>query len=389
MNGQVDLTVKAQPSDFENTLFVAMELSRATWLVATFAPRLGDKISVHAVPGGDTKRLLDLIGRLQEKLRGKIAGRLQTVCCYEAGYDGFWLHRVLVNHGVENHVLDGASLPIDRRAKHVKTDNIDAKRLLRAIVGFVQGDPQSCRVVRVPTREEEDARRVHRERQRLVRERTGHLNRIKALLIAHGIRTVRITDAKWCERLDRMQTGDGRPLPARLKSEIEREWKRLKLVAAQVREVEAERDRLVRGNEPSSNVCIEKMRRLARLHGIGAEFATVLTREVFYRPFQNRRQVASYVGLTPAPYDSGESKHDQGINKAGNTRARVTAVQMAWLWLRYQSKSELSLWYYRRVGDLKGRVRRIMIIALARKLVIALWRYVETGKVPTGAIVTA
>lgn len=388
MNGQTDFTAKVEPEDFRNTLFLAMELSRSTWLVATFAPRLGDKISVHAIPGGDTKRLLELIGRLQAKLRGKDVSSVRTVCCYEAGYDGFWLHRVLVNHGIENHVLDAASLPIDRRAKHIKTDNIDAKRLLRAIVGFVQGDPQSCRVVRAPTPEEEDARRLHRERQRLVRERTGHLNRIKALLITHGIRTLRITDAKWRERLDKMRTGDGRPVPARLKIEIEREWKRLKVVAEQVREVEAERDGLVKGSKPSGDACTEKMRQLVKLHGIGAEFATVLTREVFYRPFQNRRQVASYVGLTPAPYDSGDTKHDQGINKAGNTRARVIAVQMAWLWLRYQSKSELSLWYYRRVGDLKGRVRRIMIIALARKLVIALWRYVKTGKVPTGAVIT-
>ena len=312
---------------------------------------------------------------------------MRTVCCYEAGYDGFWLHRVLVNHGIENHVLDAASLPIDRRAKHIKTDNIDAKRLLRAIVCFVQGDPQSCRVVRAPTPEEEDARRLPRERQRLVRERTGHLNRIKALLITHGIRALRITDGKWCERLDKMRTGDGRPIPARLKIEIEREWKRLKVVAEQVREVEAERDRLVKGSEPPGDACTEKMRQFVKLHGIGAEFATVLTRgsllSTVPEPPASRRQL----GLTPAPYDSGDTKHDQGINKAGNTQARVIAVQMVWLWLRYQSKSELSLGYYRRVGDLKGRVRRI-IIALARKLVIALWRYVETGKVPTGAIVT-
>jgi transposase len=324
VNDQSDFTVKAEPEDFRNTLFLAVELSRATWLVATFAPRLGNKISVHAIPGRDTKRLLDLIGRLQAKLRGKGVCCLRTVCCYEAGYDGFWLHRVLVNHGIENHVLDAASLPIVRRAKHIKTDNVDVRRLLRAIVGFVQGDLQSCRVVRPPTHEEEDARRLHHERQRLVRERTGHLNRIKALLmITHGIRALRITDAKWCERLDKMQTGDGRPIPARLKIEIEREWKRLKVVAEQVREIEAERDRLVKGSKPSGDACTEKMRRLVKLHGIGAEFATVLTREVFYRPFQNRRQVASYVGLTPAPYDSGDTKHDQGINKAGNTRARV------------------------------------------------------------------
>src|SRR5271154_6019404 len=269
MNGQTNFTVKVAPEDFQSTLFLAMELSRATWLVATFAPRLGDRISVHAIPGGDTKRLLDLIGRLQAKLRGKGACGLRTVCCYEAGYDGFWLHRVLVNHGVENHVLDAASLPIDRRAKHIKTDNIDVRRLLRAIVGFVQGDPQSCRVVRAPTPEEEDARRLHRERQRLVRERTGHLNRIKALLITHGIRALRITDAKWCERLDLMRTGDGRPFPARLKMEIQREWKRLKMVAEQVREVEAERDRLGQGCGPAGDACTEKMRRLVKLHGIG------------------------------------------------------------------------------------------------------------------------
>ncbi len=224
MNGQADPT--RDVAGFYDTLCLAMELSRTTWLVATFAPRLADKISVHAIPGGDTKRLFDLIQRLQAKLRSKGASRLRTVCCYEAGYDGFWLHRVLVNHGVENYVLDGASLPIDRRAKHIKTDNIDAKRLLRAIVGFVQGDPQSCRVVRAPTPEEEDARRLHRERQRLVRERTGHSNRIKALLMAHGIWALRITYAKWCERLDKMQTGDGRPISARLKIEIEREWNR-------------------------------------------------------------------------------------------------------------------------------------------------------------------
>ena len=195
MSAQDSLVATPVPAGIENTLFIAMELSRATWLVATFAPRLGAKICVHAVPGGNTGRLLQLIEGLRGKLRAKGVRRLRTVSCYEAGYDGFWLHRVLVKHGIENHVLDAASLPIDRRAKQIKTDNIDAKRLLKAIVGFLQGDPQSCRVVRVPTPEEENARRLHRERQRLVRERTSHLNRIKALLVLHGIRALRITDA--------------------------------------------------------------------------------------------------------------------------------------------------------------------------------------------------
>jgi transposase len=228
---------------------------------------------------------------------------------------------------------------------------------------------------------------LHRERQRLVRERTGHTNRIKALLMTHGVRALRITDAKWCERLAQMRTGDGRPIPERLQIEIEREWHRLKLVAEQIKTVETERNRHLKADEPAADVNVEKMRRLTKLHGIGADFATALTREVFYRRFDNRRQVASYFGLTPAPYDSGETRRDQGINKAGNARARVAAIQMAWMWLRYQSQSEIAQWYHRRVGKLEGRIRRIMIVALARKLVIALWRYVETGQVPNGAIV--
>ena len=386
MKAQSALIASAATTGFQDTLFIALELSRARWLVATFVPRLGDKITVHVVPGGDTPRLLNLISGLQQKLRAKGVRQPRAISCYEAGYDGFWLHRVLVERGIENHVLDGASLPVDRRAKHIKTDNIDAKRLLRAIVGLAQGDPQSCRVVRAPTREEEDARRIHRERQRLVRERTGHINRIKALLTAHGIRTVRIADARWPERLDNLITGDGQSIPMRLKEEIHREWKRLKVVREQIREVEEERDRLI---TPTGDICTSKMRRLTKLRGVGAEIATVLTREVFYRRFDNRRQVASYVGLTPAPYDSGDTKRDQGINKAGNRRARVMAVQLAWMWLRFQPRSELAIWYNRRVGELKGSIRRVMIIALARKLLIALWRYVETDKPPAGAIVAA
>lgn len=197
-------------SKFADTLFVALELSRKSWLVATFAQQLENKISIHSIPGGDTGRLLALIDKLRGKMLAKGVSNPGVVSCYEAGYDGFWIHRVLQGNGIENHVLDSASIPIDRRAKQVKTDNIDAKRLLRAIVGYVQGDPQSCRVVRAPSVEEEDQRRLHRERQRLVCERTGHINRIKALLIAHGIRALRITDKHWCNRLAKLKTGDGR-----------------------------------------------------------------------------------------------------------------------------------------------------------------------------------
>jgi transposase len=386
--GRLDIANR-DAGDLRNMLFLALELSRATWVVATFVPRLGDRISIHAVRSGDMERVHEIVGDQQKKLRERGVENIRTVSCYEAGYDGFWIHRALRERGIENHVLDGASIPVDRRAKHLKTDNVDARRLLKAIVGFVHGDAESCRIVRVPTPEDEDARRLHRERHRLVRERTGHISRIKGLLITHGIRTLRMTDANWCRRLDEMTTGDGRPLPERLRSEIEREWVRLKLIAEQIRVVEAERDRLVKSREPTDDANLEKMRKLVRLRGIGPDFATAMTREVFWRRFDNRRQIGSFLGLAPVPYASGDMRRDQGMNKAGNARARHAAVQMAWMWLRHQPQSELAQWYFRRVGQEEGRVRQIMIIALARKLVIALWRYVETGKVPIGAIIAA
>lgn len=380
--------VSAAPS-CQETLFLALELSRATWVVATYCPLLGDQVGIHSVPGGDAPRLLELIGRFRAKVVAKGGDGVRVVSCYEAGYDGFWLHRVLCANGVANQVLDGASLPVDRRAKHVKTDNLDAKRLLRAIVGHTLGDPQACRAIHVPSIEQENARRLYRERQRLVHERSGHINRIKGLLMANGIREVGIQGAKWHRRLDDLRTGDGRPLPAVLKMEIERQWRRLQFLRDQIREVETARDRVLKEATPADDPSARKIKALAKLRGIGGDLATALTREVFYRRFDNRREVASYIGLTPAPYASGDSRRDQGINKAGNARVRVAAVQMAWMWLRFQPDSELSQWYYRRVGELVGRVRKIMIIALARKLVIALWRYTETGLVPKGAIVAA
>lgn len=387
----MEKSIAAVSSSIENqdTLFVALELSRATWLAATFCPRLGEQISIHSVPGGDARRLLELIGRLRAKILQKGSPSVRVISCYEAGYDGFWLHRALLADGVENQILDAASLPIDRRAKHIKTDNIDAKRLLRAIVGHTLGDPQACRVIHVPSVEEENARRLFRERQRLVREQTGHINRIKGLLVAQGIRAVGVQGAKWLRRIDDLLTGDGRPLPVELKMEIERQWRRLQLLRDHIREVETARDQVLKEATPPGDMSAAKIKALAKLRGIGAELATTLTREVFYRRFDNRRQVASYIGLTPAPYDSGDTRRDQGINKAGNARVRVASVQMAWMWLRFQPQSELSQWYYRRVGELVGRMRRIMIIALARRLVIALWRYAETGLVPKGAIVAA
>lgn len=382
-------TFGREARSLQSDIYISIELSRLNWLVGVFCPALGNKIHVHSVASGETDVLLAFIERYRAKVVTSKDAEVRVFSCFEAGYDGFWLHRFLVAKGIESHVLDGASLPVDRRAKHIKTDRIDARRLVNALFRYVQGDSESCRVVRPPTPEEEDAKRLHRERKRLVQERTAHLSRIKALLMAQGIRALRITDATWPKRLDHMRTGDGRPLPERLKMEIIREWHRLKGVAEQIAEVEKERNEQVKlapGNEAE---VASKIGLLVRLRGIGPDFATILMREVFYRRFENQRQVASYMGLTPAPFSSGDSQTDQGLDKSGNARARCAAVQMAWMWLRHQPQSELSLWYMRRVGDMQGRIRRIMIIGLARKLVIALWRFVHSGVVPTGAVIQA
>jgi transposase len=332
--------------------------------------------------------LIDLIEQMRHQVRQIADSEPIVHSCYEAGYDGFWLHRKLLSLGVDNHVLDASSLLVDRRAKRAKTDHLDARSLLRALVGLSRGDSYGCRAVRCPTVEEEDGRRVHRERQRLIRERTGHVNRIKALLAAQGIRALRITDKTWLGRLERMRTGDGHAIPTQLRAEIARQWRRLMLVEEMRREVEKERDAAFAETE-SPGTTTQISQRLVKLRGIGPEFATIFAREVFYRSFGNRRQVGSYLGLTPCPYNSGASQRDQGISKAGNPRARTAAIQMAWMWLRHQPNSALAQWYQGRVGEMEGRIRRIMIVALARKLVVALWRYVTVGLVPAGASVAA
>jgi transposase len=304
--------------------------------------------------------------------------------CYEAGYDGFWLHRVLAAHGIHNHILDPASLQVNRRARRPKTDRIDADRMVRALIRHLRGEPEACSVVRVPTPEQEDAKRLHRERDRLVAERVAHVNRIKGLCAAQGIYDYAPLRKDRLQLLDKLLTGDGRKLPTRLKAEIVREIKRLEIVLEMIATVEAERDGILK-NKRSNHLHADKIKRLATLKAIGAEFATKLVGEVFYREFANRRQLGSYVGLASSPFCSGPIERDQGISKAGNPKARTMMMELAWTWLRYQPDSALSRWFRERVGNLKGRPRRIAIVAMARKLLVALWRYLQTGVIPTGA----
>ena len=363
---------------------LAIELSRASWIVASLSP-ISDKISLHKLQPGDVPALLELIARQRTRISAALERPVEMVCCYEAGYDGFWLHRRLEAEGVRCLVFDPASLQVNRRARRAKTDRIDAHALIRALRAHLRGEPRVVSVVRVPSPEQEDARRLHRERERLVNERVQHVNRIKGLLATQGIYDYQPLRRDRVQRLAGLQTGDGRPLPARLEAELGRELRRLELVLEMLAAIEAERDALL-GQPAPAHPHAEMIQALAKLKGIGPEFASVLVGEVFYRAFDNRRQLASYVGLAPSPFCSGRMQHDQGISKAGNAKARRSLVELSWMWLRHQSESALSAWFRARVGGLKGRVRRIALVALARKLLVALWRYLTTGLVPSGAL---
>ena len=367
-----------------STIFVAIELSQKTWLVTVHSPDK-DKISRQKVDGGDHAGLLALIDRLRDRAARRLGAVPAVASCYEAGYDGFWLHRLLEAHGIRNYVIDPASLQVDRRARRVKTDRIDAERLLRSLMAYLRGEPKVWSVVRVPSVAEEDARRLHRERDRLVLERVQHVNRIKGLCALQGIYDYNPLRPQAMARLEQLRTAQGGAFPPRLKSEIMRGLQRLEMVVEMIATLEAERDAIVE-EETSTHVNAKKIQTLHKLKAIGLEFAAVLVGEIFHRDFNNRRQLASYVGYAPSPFQSGNVAHDQGISKAGNRKGRTTGIELAWLWLRYQPDSDLSVWFRARVGTMKGRIRRIAIVALARKLLVALWRYLETGLVPRGAV---
>lgn len=369
----------------DHVIHLAIELSSATWLIAARLPGI-EKPQLHRIAGGDSTALLKLISSLRDRTAGRLSAAIKVVCCFEAGRDGFWLHRVLTAHDVANYVLEPTSILVNRRVRPAKTDRLDAEGILRVLGAYLQGDRQACSMVRVPTPDEEDAKRTHREREHLVQEKLRIENRIEALLFTQGIRR-RPSLRSWERDLAALRTGDGRPLPRHLRCELDRLRRRLVLALELIREAEDERN-VAADAEPQNPIC-QKIAALCQIKGIGANFAAVLTREVFYRPFENRRQLASYVGITPMPHQSGNMDRDRHISRSGNPRARTTMIQLAWLWLRYQPGSELAEWFRKRVGTLNGRTRRIAIVAMARKLLIALWRYVETGVALPGVEVRA
>jgi transposase len=364
------------------TVCLAFELSKAKWKLGVTLPN-SEKLSRFTIAGGDlvalTKRLSDMRAKA-----GRCGKPVRVVSCYEAGLDGHWLHRWLTEQGVISHEIDPSSIEVSRRARRAKTDRIDLEKLMRVLLAYLRGEPRVCSMVHVPSVEDEDRKRRTRERERLLKERTAHTNRIKGLLFGQGIRDAMPLKPGFIASLDKLCTGDGRALPPRLEEEIVREHERLCLVHKQIAALEAKSRTELRTAAPGSAEA--KIMQLIDLKSIGPVGGQELVNEVFYRSFDNRRQLGSYFGLAGTPYDSGESRREQGISKAGNRRARRMAIELAWLWLRHQPGSALSCWFRQRVGALKGRIRRITIVAMARKLMVALWQYLTIGVVPTGAV---
>jgi transposase len=367
-------------------IFVSLELSRRTWLITSLSPGAGEKMSKHSVPAGDVCGLLQRFAELRRRAAARTGREFPIIVIQEAGLDGFWIHRVLEAEGIESHVVDAASILTSRRRRRAKSDRIDGEALLRTLMAYLRGEPRVCSMARAPTPQEEDRRRVCRERKTLVAERGRHVNRIKGLLFAQGVFGYEPLRKHRRERLETLQTGDGRPLPAHLKAQIVRELDRLEVLLAQLKTVEAERDALL---EPATAEVASPAAMLARLKGIGPESAAMLWSEGLYRHFDNRRQVAAYAGLAPTPWKSGAIDHEQGVSKAGNRRLRTAMVELAWLWLQNQPSSALSLWFHQRVQRLGGRTRKSAIVALARKLLVALWRYATAGVVIEGAVTRA
>ena len=361
-------------------LHLSFELSQKEWKLA-FGVERSQKPRIRTVAAGDLKAVQQEI--VAARQRFKLAEDARVVSCYEAGRDGFWLHRFLLSIGVDNVVVDSSSIEVNRRARQAKTDGLDVQKLLLLLLRYHDGESRVWRVVRVPSVEQEDGRQLPRYWEVLKKERTLHRNRIKALLINQGIRLA--LKADFGERLESLTLWDGSPLPAELKLRLQREWERLELVERQIRELKKHRAAKV---AEGGSVAMRLIGQLLLLRAIGMTSAWLFVQEFFaWRQFRNRREVGSLAGLTPMPYRSGESvNRDQGISKAGNVRVRTMAIEIAWAWLRYQPQSQLSLWFQERYGPGSRRSRRVGIVAMARQLLVALWRYLETGVLPEGAV---
>lgn len=359
-------------------LYVAFELGWTEWKLA-FTPAVGVPARQRSI---GARNLLELEKEIAKaKQRFGLPDDTPVVSCYEAGRDGFWLHRYLESQGIGNVVVDSASIEVQRRSRRAKSDRLDATKLLSMLVRYHGGETRVWSVVVVPSAADEDKRQLHREQMALKEERTAHVNRIKGLLAGCGLAVE--VDKQFLERLGALRTWDGQEVPAELRQRLQREYARWQRVDEQIRDLDKERKERIRTSPENE---MSKVRQLLQVAGVGVNSAWLFVRELFgWRRFANRRQLAALAGLAPTPYQSGSSHHEQGISKAGNPRLRALLVEIAWGWLRWQPGSRLSQWYQERFGKGTSRYRRVGIVALARKLLVSLWRYLETGEPPAGA----
>jgi transposase len=363
-------------------LYLAFELGWTDWKLA-FTIGMAQKPRIRTIMARDLDALRHEIQRAKQRFG--LPDDTPVVSCFEAGRDGFWLHRFLLNDGLTNLVVDSSSIEVNRRARRAKSDRLDAAKLVTMLIRYCNGEHKLWSAINVPTTDDEDRRQPHRELMALKDERTKHTNRIKGLLAYLGLDVV--VDADLPNRLEALRQWDGSGVPPELTARILREFDRWTLVDRQARDLENAQRRAIRRDDTTD---VDKIRMLLDLRAIGPVAATLFVREFFgWRKFKNRRQVGSLAGLTPSPYNSGTSKREQGISKAGNRRLRWIAVEIAWMWLRYQPQSALSKWYQERFGAGNARLRKVGIVALARKLLIALWRYLDQGEVPEGAVLTS
>jgi transposase len=369
-------------SEVAQVLYVAFELGVDEWKIG-FTKDLGTKPRVRVVSARDLKQLAREITAAKQWFALPATAMVRS--CYEAGRDGFWLHRHLVAEGIDNRVVDSASIEVNRRQRRAKSDGLDARKLLTMLLRYDAGEKKVWSVVRVPTVEEEDRRQLHRELRTLKQERTRVVNRMQGLLASQGMRFPK--GRNMTELLEAMRLWDGTPLPAGLHARLNREWEHAQFLHAKILELERQRSRAIKHDRGD---VIDKVRQLLRLRAIGETGAWVYVYEFFgWRQFNNRKEVGAAAGLVPTPYQSGDGQQELGISKAGNRHIRAIAIEMAWAWLRYQPRSRLSRWFGERFSRGGPRARKVGIVALARKLLIDLWRFLRDGTVPEGALLKA
>ena len=378
---QTQETLRQENTTSDSILYIAFELSNTTWKLA-FGD--GSKVRYATV---DARKLVELEEEINKaKKRFKLRGDVQIKSCYEAGRDGFWIHRYLLSKGINNLIVDSSSIEVNRRKRRAKSDRLDAGNLLRLLLRYHGGEKQVWKVLNVPSVEDEDARNLHRELETLHRERRRYRNRIKALLIQQGIEIQNPSRKNFLKVLETLRTWDGDELPSEMKSRVVREYERLRLVENHMKLLKKEREQRVKNKETASARLVAQLR---ELHGIGANSSWLFVMEFFgWRKFRNRKEVGALAGLAPSPYASGGYQREQGISKAGNARVRTMAVEIAWCWLRFQPQSKLSKWFNERFSSGGSRMRRVGMVAMARKLLVDLWQYLEHGIVPEGALLS-